>query len=228
MKWIINFFSSGIGKKLLMSLTGLFLILFLVVHLVGNLQLLKSDDGESFNVYTKFMTHNPLIKFISYANYFFILLHAFVGIAITIHNKASKGKKNAVKYQNSRVSWAAQNMPLLGTLILAFILIHMGDFWLKMKTGGLQMVTYAGHDGEYKDLFTRVDMAFSELWIVAVYVIGMVVLALHLSHGFQSAFNTLGINNRKYTPIIKKLGLWYSILIPLGFAIIPLYYYFIK
>ena len=82
MKWLVTFFGSGIGKKLLMSLTGLFLILFLIVHLMGNLQLLKDDGGQSFNVYAKLMTTNPLIKIIAYGNYFFILVHAFVGISL--------------------------------------------------------------------------------------------------------------------------------------------------
>lgn len=227
MKWLMTFFGSSIGKKLLMSLTGLFLILFLLVHLAGNLQLLKDDGGMSFNVYAKLMTTNPLIKVIAYGNYFFIILHVFVGISLALYNRSAKGQKYAVSNSN-KTSWASKNMALLGTLILAFILIHMGDFWLKMKMGQLPMVTYPGVEGEIKDLYFRVSEAFKEPLLVGAYVVGMIVLAFHLHHGFQSAFQTLGINHKKYSPIIKTIGVAYAILIPLGFAIIPIWHFLMK
>lgn len=227
MNWIVTFFSSSIGKKLLMSLTGLFLILFLVVHLIGNLQLLKDDGGEAFNTYAYMMTTNPLIKIIAYGNYFFIILHVFVGLSITLYNRKAKGQKYAVSNSN-KTTWASKNMALLGTLILAFILIHMGDFWFKMKfTDELAMVSYEGFPA-VKDLYTRVSTAFGQLWIVVVYLIGLLVLSFHLWHGFQSAFQTLGLNHKKYTPLIKAVGHAYALLIPLGFAIIPIWYFFFK
>ncbi|NNE27336.1 MAG: succinate dehydrogenase cytochrome b subunit [Saprospiraceae bacterium] len=223
MTWLTKFLTSSIGKKLVMSLTGLFLILFLVVHLVGNLQLLKDDGGEAFNVYAYFMTHNPLIKTASYGLYFFILLHTVQGIILAITNRKAKGSKYAVS-TNSNGSWMSKNMALLGTLIFAFICIHMGDFWYKMKfTDQLALVKYDSFDVQVKDLYGRVVLAFEQTWIVVVYIIGMIVLALHLLHGFQSAFTTLGLRHKKYTPIINAIGIIYSILIPLGFAIIPIW-----
>lgn len=226
MSWISKFFDSGIGKKLIMSLTGIFLILFLIIHLAGNLQLLKNDGGEAFNVYAYFMTHNPLIKFVSYGLYFFILLHALAGLWIAFQNRTAKGTKYAVSH-NHNTSWAANNMALLGTLILAFICIHMGDFWFKMKfTDQLNMVNYEGHPVAVKDLYERVATAFSVPWLVIVYVLGMIVLGFHLWHGFQSAFQTLGLNHAKYTPLVKSIGKLYSVLIPAAYAVIPLYYYF--
>jgi len=223
MKWFINFLTSSIGKKLIMSLTGLFLILFLVTHLIGNLQLLYDDGGEAFNVYAKFMTSNPLIKMISYGLYFFILLHTVQGLLLWAVNKSKKGSTYVVKTKDNS-SWASNNMALLGTLVLFFLFIHMGDFWLKMKMGQLDMVTYDGN--EVKDLYARVNLAFKELWIVIAYLIGLIALGFHLSHGFASAFQTLGLNHKKYTPIINFLGMAYAILVPLAFAIIPLYVYF--
>jgi len=209
-----------------MSLTGLFLIIFLVVHLLGNLQLLANDGGEAFNAYSYFMTHNPLIKSVSYGLYLFILLHAILGIVIYAKNKKAKGSKYAVS-SNADVSWASKNMAILGTLIFAFILIHMGDFWYKMKfTDQLAMVSVEGLDVQVKDLYTQVKATFSNPIMVGAYVIGMIVLALHLWHGFQSAFQTLGLNHGKYTPFIRGLGKVYSIVVPLLFAIIPLYYFF--
>lgn len=228
MNWLINFFASSIGRKIIMSLTGLFLIIFLLVHLIGNLQLLADDGGEAFNIYAYFMTHNPLIKMASYGLYFFILLHTVQGILLTVYNRKAKKSKYAVNtFDNA--SWASKNMALLGILIFAFLMLHMGDFWYKMKfTEELQKVSYAGFDQPVKDLYEQVYVSFAELWIVIVYIIGLIALAIHLAHGFASAFQTLGIRHKKYTPIIRFLGWAYTILIPLGFAIIPLYVYFTK
>lgn len=226
MKWLINFLTSSIGRKLVMSLTGVFLILFLKVHLIGNLQLLANDGGESFNSYAYFMTSNPLIKTISYGLYFFILLHAFLGLAIWSKNKKAKGSTYAVR-SNADVSWASKNMALLGILVLAFIFLHMGDFWLKMKMDKLDMVSVAGLDHQVKDLYSAVAFTFSNVYMVCAYMVGLIALAFHLWHGFQSAFQTLGLNHQKYTPIIKFIGKVYSILVPLLFALIPLYYFFV-
>ncbi len=227
MNWLLRFFTSLIGRKLIMSLTGLFLITFLVIHLIGNLQLLNDDGGYSFNTYAYFMTHNGLIKAISYGLYIFIILHAFQGIVITIHNRKSRDKRYK-NYKFRNPSFASSNMALFGLLILAFLLMHMGDFWLKMKLGQLTMVEYQGFDHAVADLYTRVNTAFDVWWIVLLYVAGQVALFFHLKHGFYSAFQTLGWNHPKYTPIIKGVGLIYSIVIPLGFALIPLYLFFVK
>ena len=117
-------------------------------------------------------------------------------------------------------------MALLGTLILAFILMHLGHFWFQFKfaSGGLPMVSYDGV--EMVDAYTRVSQVLVQpVWLIA-YLIGIIVLAFHLMHGFSSAFQTLGLRHKKYTPIINFIGKAYAILIPLGFAIIPLYLYF--
>lgn len=228
MKWFVTFFSTGIGKKLLMSLTGLFLIIFLVVHLIGNLQLLSDDGGKSFNVYARFMTSNPLIKTTSYGLYLFIILHALVGLSIAMYNRTAKGTGYAVSKISPNTNWASRNMALLGTLIFAFLLIHMGDFWLKMKMGELAEITYDGETGVFRDLYARTAEAFSDPVIVAIYVVGMVVLSFHLWHGFQSAFQTLGLNHQKYTPAIRFIGRLYAIAVPLGFALIPILFYLKK
>lgn len=227
MNWLLRFFTSSIGRKLIMSLTGLFLITFLVIHLIGNLQLLNDDGGYSFNTYAYFMTHNGLIKTISYGLYVFLVLHAIQGIVITINNKKSRSKSYK-KYQYRNPSFASSNMAIFGLLILAFLFMHMGDFWLKMKLGQLNLVEYAGFDYAVADLYTRVNTAFGVWWIVLLYVIGQVALFFHLKHGFYSAFQTLGWHHPKYTPIIQGVGLIYSIVIPLGFALIPLYIFFVK
>jgi succinate dehydrogenase / fumarate reductase, cytochrome b subunit len=220
MNWIVSFLKSSLGKKLIMSLTGLFLCLFLVVHLSGNFLLLKNDQGEAFNTYTYFMTHNPLIKIISYSLYSFILIHTIQGILLYIENKKARANQY-IKKAASGTNLASRNMALLGGLIFIFIGVHLGDFWLKMKLGALETVSYPGFDN-IANLYQRVDLAYREWWIVLFYVLSMIVLAYHLYHGFQSAFQSLGLNHPKYTPIIKGVGTVFSILIPLGFAIIPI------
>ena len=227
MKWLINFFTSSIGRKLIMSLTGLFLILFLVIHLLGNLQLLVDDGGATFNAYAYMMTNNPLIKVVAYGNYFFIILHAVMGFMLWSKNRSAKGSTYAVR-SNAKVTWASKNMALLGTLILAFIFIHMGDFWFKMKfTDQIALISVEGMDVQVKDLYTQVATTFANPWLVAAYLIGLATLSFHLWHGFQSAFQTLGLNHPKYTPLIGNLGKAYAVLIPLGYAVIPLYYFFV-
>jgi len=228
MNWIINFFVSSIGRKLIMSLTGLFLISFLVIHLIGNLQLLYDDNGVAFNTYAYFMTNNPLIKATSYGLYFFILLHAIQGIIIALYNRKQKGVKYS-KTSSENASWASKNMALLGILILAFLLIHMGDFWFKMKfTDQLKEIPYNDDNVMMKDLYYRVTLAFKELWIVVAYLIGLIALGFHLMHGFASAFTSLGLRHKKYTPLINAIGVISAIALPLGFAIIPLFIYFTK
>jgi len=226
MNWFSTFITSSIGQKVIMSLTGLFLIIFLVVHLVGNLQLMQDDGGQAFNVYAHFMTTNPLIKFTSYGLYFFILLHALQGLLLARKNRLARGKVRYAVTSNKNVSWASKQMALLGTLVLIFLFIHMGDFWYQMKfTNNLALVTYEGVGYPVKDLYAKVAVTFKQPWFVVVYVISMLGLGLHLLHGFQSAFQTLGINHKKYTPIIKSIGVLYSIAVPLGFAVIPVYFY---
>jgi len=226
MSWINDILTSSIGKKLVMSLTGLFLILFLLVHLLGNLQLLIPDDGEAFNIYAHFMSSNPLIKVISIGLYAGILLHAIQGVLIAYANKNAKGQSYAVNtYVNG--NWMSKNMALLGTLVFFFLCIHMGDFWVKVRFQNvLEMVSYPDLDYEVENLYQRVNIAFKNVWIVVIYMVGLLALALHLLHGFQSAFTTLGLQHSKYTPLIKILGIGYSILIPIAYSIIPLYMFF--
>lgn len=229
--WIGRFLTSSIGKKVIMALTGLFLITFLAVHLAGNLQLLISDGGQAFNEYAYFMTNNPLIKFTSYGLYAFILIHAIQGIALWLKNKSARGTQGyAVK--NDRVAGAAKSslyMGSLGTIILAFIIVHMVQFWAQMKfTSNVSELLYPGAEYAVKDLYALVAGAFTNIWFVIFYVASMIFIGFHLFHGFESAFQTLGLNHKKWTPLIKLVGRAYSILVPLGFAIIPIWMYFVQ
>ncbi len=226
MSWFTKFLSSSLGQKVVMSLTGLFLMLFLIVHLLGNLQLLKDDNGEAFNTYAFFMTHNPLIKIISYTLYAFILWHAVQGIRLWQNNRAARGNiRYAVAFSRTSER-SARNMAWLGIVIFVFIILHMWQFWLQMKMGVLQPVDVAAYEHPVQNLYLPVAEAFKNPFYVAFYAICMVVIAFHLWHGFWSSFQTLGLNHPRYTPLIKAVGYIYAIGIPAGFAIIPLVFYF--
>ncbi len=224
MNWFTQFLTSSLGRKLIVSLTGLFLIIFLVVHLLGNLQLLR-DDGMAFNMYADMMGKNPFIQTVSWGLYFFILLHAIQGIMVAIRNRQARKNRYAVK-ADSDTSFASRHMALLGILILVFIGIHMGDFWYTYKFGTPGMIQY--DLVEVKNLYLRVEATFSNPIMVGFYVFSMIALAFHLWHGFESAFQTLGLRHKKYTPVIRIVGKVYSIIVPALFALIPLYFFFVK
>ncbi|MBK9175178.1 MAG: succinate dehydrogenase cytochrome b subunit [Flavobacteriales bacterium] len=211
---------SSLTKKYWMALTGLFLCLFLIAHLAGNLQLLDmSPEGQlKFNAYAKFMTTFPLVKAASYLLYFSILFHAFDGILIAIQNRKARPVRYAKENAGANRSWASSNMALLGTLVLVFLVIHMKHFWFEMHWGDI------GTDADgNKDLYTVVAAAFGQSWYVALYVVMMAVLAFHLLHGFQSAFQSLGINHPRYTPMIKNVGVFFAVVVPVLFALIPVW-----
>ncbi len=223
MSWLIKTLTSTLGRKLIMSLTGLFLIIFLLVHLAGNLQLLKDDGGMAFNIYAKFMTSNPLIKTTSYILYATFIIHILLSALLTINNLRARGAGYKVNRLSEGVTWSSKNMGILGTIIFIFLVAHLKHFWYEMHWGGIPMVTY--EDVTVKDLYLVVATAYGELWYVLFYVVGMIALGFHLYHGFQSAFQTLGLNHLKYTPAIKVVGIGFSLIVPALYALIPLLMY---
>lgn len=224
MSWVSKTFSSTLGRKLIMALTGLFLILFLVVHLAGNLQLLIPDNGESFNIYAQNMATNPFIKVVSIGNFAFILIHVIYSIALTQSNKSARPVGYAINKSSTNSAWSSRNMGILGTVILIFLLVHLKDFWYEFKFGQIPTAEYNGDT--FKNVFAIVSEAYSNIFYVAFYVVAMGFLAFHLSHGFASAFQTLGLNHVKYSPLINKVGIVFSIIVPALFALIPLVLYF--
>lgn len=222
MAWVTQTLSSSLGRKVIMSLTGLFLSSFLIVHMAGNLQLFKGDNGRAFNEYTYFMTHNPLIITVSYLLYTSILVHALMSFVLTRHNQASRPVKYAYSRPEANSPWSSRNMGILGTVLLLFIIIHMRTFWYEMHFGAVPMAEYDGK--QYKDLYAVVKEAFAQWWYVLLYVISMVAIGFHLAHGFQSGFQSLGIRHTKYTPIIEFVGRYFfALIIPAAFAAMPIY-----
>lgn len=219
MSWFTNAMSSTLGKKVIMALTGLFLVIFLVVHLSGNLQLLLDDDGRAFNVYAKFMTSNPLIKTVSFLLYASFLIHIIWAVILTINNKKARPVGYVKAKPSANSTWSSRNMGILGTIVFIFLVIHLKNFWYVMHWGPITSVNYEGQ--EYRNLYATVEAAFSQWWYVALYVVGMIGLMFHLYHGFSSAFQTLGLNHVKYNPAIKFVGVAFAIIVPAMFAAIP-------
>ncbi len=218
MKWIITFFRSSLGRKLIMALTGLFLIIFLLIHLTGNSMLLLNDEGEAFTGFVEFMEENPVIKITAYILYLGFIIHILQGIVVYFSNRSAKGGAYAVK-TTANASFFSKYMFWFGVVIFIFLALHLVNFWL-----GLKVTKEFGNE----ELFDKVIDAFHNPVYLIIYELGMIALFMHLRHGFQSAFQTLGWNHKKWTPLIKCLGNIYSILVPLGFFIIPLYIYFFK
>lgn len=216
---------SSLAKKYWMAFTGIFLIIFLIVHLLGNLQLydLSQAGQEQFNAYSHFMTSNPLIKIVSYLLYFSILFHAIEGIWLAVQNR----KARPLRYKNykpSRTYWGARNMSLLGVIILAFIVIHMGQFWYTTHWGPIG-TDAAGN----KDLATVVIKTYTDpsmgLFFVLLYVVSMAAISFHLWHGFESSFQSVGIARAKNNPALQTVGRLFAVIVPLLFASIPVYIY---
>jgi len=230
---------SSVAKKYWMAASGLFLCLFLTGHLAGNLQLFDlSEAGRlRFNEYALFMTTNPAVKLLSYLTYFSILFHAVDGLLLTIQNRKARPVKYAMKHDAKNSLWASRNMGILGTIILVFIVIHMQQFWWRMHFDTslpMQSLDAEGNalDTPIKDLYTVVMDFFSPqqndlaLVFVIVYLVSMLAIAFHLYHGFQSAFQSVGINHNKYNPVIRGVGKVYSIVIPALFAAIPVWIFY--
>jgi succinate dehydrogenase / fumarate reductase, cytochrome b subunit len=222
MSWVKNTLTSSIGQKVVMSLTGLFLITFLIVHLIGNISLLYTD-GDAFNTYAHFMKYNPLIKIGEIVMGVVFLLHIVQGILLMKKNASARTQGYAVAHKHEKVSFTSKYMGQFGLVILAFLILHLWDFF-SFKYWRKSDIPMEIIDGvKVENLFAKVIQVYTESpihWII--YPAAMFVLALHLNHGLQSAFQTLGWNHKKYTPAIKAVGAAYSFIIPLALALIPI------
>lgn len=279
------FLKSSLVKKYWMALTGLFLCLFLVGHLIGNLQIITSPPHQ-FNTYALFMTTNPAVKLLSYLTYASVLGHVILAIVLSLRNKSARPVGYVKTNASANSTFSSRNMGILGTIILVFVVTHMQNFWAKMHFDeampletisvetqmGMKSDYYLTQSpGEYvpveqvavnKDIalkenkpfyiqnrtefmFTQADVkkadGYKDLYKITVaffkdaqygmlatfgYVLAMIALGFHLYHGFASSFQSLGLNNRKYNGIIKGFGTVFSIVVPLLFAIIPIYVHF--
>jgi len=208
----------SIAKKWIMAFSGLFLCLFLVGHLAGNLILLKCGPGteQAFNDYAEFMTTNPAVQGLRILTFLSVGLHVIFSIILTMKNKAARSQKYAYSAGNTNSAWNSRYMAVLGIITLLFVGVHLKMFMIKS--------TFC----EVDSLYALVITSFKDPITVVFYVLCMAALSFHLGHGFSSAFQSLGLRHKKYTPMIEKAGAAFAILVPLGFAAIPVFVFFCK
>jgi succinate dehydrogenase / fumarate reductase cytochrome b subunit len=208
-----GFVSSSIGKKILMGLTGLFLISFLVIHVTLNSFIFFNDHGASFNAGADFMAHNPIIRILEVGLFGGLIAHIVLALVLTLQNRKSRPVGYAMVNGAANSKWYSRSMGVLGSLLLLFLVVHLSNFWVPTK---IAVFKHENHD-----TFAGMKETFSHWYLVLIYLVGVGSLMYHLLHGFQSAFQSLGLNHKKYTPLIKTVGVWFTIIVCLLFAAMP-------
>jgi succinate dehydrogenase / fumarate reductase cytochrome b subunit len=213
-------FGSSLVKKYWMALTGLFLITFLIVHASVNAMIFWNDGGVTFNMVAHFFGTNILIRAMEIVLFLGLIVHVVDGLMLWSQNRAARPVKYAMEKGSSNRRWYSASMGILGTLILLFLVIHLLNFWVKTRFTGIESY---GTDAEgQENLFAVMKDAFSYPAAVVIYVLGCFSLFWHLLHGFKSAFQSLGLNHKRYNPIIAACGTAFSIVVPTLFASMPI------
>jgi len=221
-----GFLKSSIGRKIAMALSAFFLMVFILQHFAINI--LSVFNPDLFNEASHFMGTNPLVQFVLQPILIFgVIFHFVMGFVLEFKNYASRSVSYAVNNGNANSTWMSRNMIYSGGFILVFLVIHFIDFWIpeintKYFLGDSSGLLADGSDFRY---FEELQHKFVPLWRVLLYCIGFIFLSLHLLHGFSSAFQSVGANN-KYTQALKGFGKAYAVLIPLGFIVIALFHFF--
>ncbi|MDZ4752044.1 MAG: succinate dehydrogenase cytochrome b subunit [Flavobacteriales bacterium] len=219
--------SSSIAKKFWMGLTGLFLISFLIVHCAVNAMIFFNDGGLMFNKAAHFMGTNILIRTAEIVLFAGLLIHIIDGLLLYFQNRKARPVKYVKEKSSTSSKWYSRSMALLGTLILLFLIVHLAHFWVKTRITELDTSTPVmmneGH--ELENLFSEMVLVFQSPLIVVIYVLGCISLAWHLIHGFKSAFQTFGLNHKRYNGLISMTGIAFSILVSLVFAAMPVSMY---
>ena len=208
-------FTSSVGKKLVMSFTGIFLILFLVVHVSLNACIWANDNGIMFNAGAHFMGNNVVPRILELGLFAGLILHIVQGLMLELSNRNKRNVKYAIDYGNKGSKWYSRSMGLLGTLILLFLILHLAHFWIPNRSNQGFLL------GEEINLYERMSVVFHELWVVVVYTLGCLSLGYHLAHGFQSAFRTIGVHNKRYNAILTSVGYGFTIVVCLAFIMMP-------
>jgi succinate dehydrogenase / fumarate reductase, cytochrome b subunit len=224
MKWS-ELFTSSVGKKFVMGLTGVFLILFLIVHVGVNACIWAMDDGQMFNMAAHFLGTTVVMRTLEIGLFLGFILHIVQAYMLEMQNRKKRGVGYAVKMGNKGSKWYSRYMGWLGTFVLLFLVIHLRDFWVPSRFLQMPKVTYPP-GVEVHDLFSLMKDTFTNIWLVLVYLVGCLALAYHLLHGFQSAFRSLGVYNSRYLALINGIGIGFAIIVPLAFAMMPVSMYF--
>ena len=198
-----------------MGFTGFFLIFYLLVHASINSLIFYDDQGATFNAAAHFMLNNYIVRFLEIGLFAAFILHSIQGLLLWQQNRNARKIKYHVQNYAPEIKWASRYMGWLGTFVLLFLVMHLWHFWAATKNE-------LYFNGAEVDLYQKMKFIFTNPIWFSLYMIGLASLLFHLLHGFQSAFQTFGINNRRIIPIVKGIGIFYSIAIVLLFASMPL------
>ena len=219
MNWFIEIFTSSLGRKFTMALSGLFLISFLLVHMSINALIFYNDGGETFTIGAHFMATNPIIRTIEIVLVIGFVLHIIQGLLLWKKNRDARSVRYAYTAPSPGVTWYSKSMTLFGTLILLFLVIHTSNFWIPNRIHQFKT-------GEELPLYKMMLSKFSSPVELVIYIFGCVSLFWHLLHGFKSAFTSLGLDHPKYTPLIRFCGVAFSVLVPLVLVMMPISIFF--
>ncbi len=222
MGWVVTFLQSSIGKKLLMGCTGLFLCSFLLVHLAGNFSLYVGK--EAFNAYTDLLSHSPFIKVAEVVLVLVFAVHIFLSAMLTLENRQARPLRYEMDVSAGARTFMSSYMFHTGAIVLIFLFLHIWTF----KYGDWSHDPALVGNPENLTLYDLVAARLGEVYYAVGYMAAMLVLGFHLNHAFQSAFQTLGLNHKKYTPFIKKLGTLYATAVTVGFFSFPIYFLYVK
>ena len=215
-----NFLSSSLGKKVVMAATGLFLCVFLIEHLYSNLYLFAGDGGETFNEISHDMVHSIFIRVTEIVLFVAIVLHVIQAVYLTRQNAQARPVKYAVIKVNETSKWFSRNMGITGSVIFFFIVVHLWNFFVPYRITG----HVGAESGE--TLAKEVAEALGNGYYSSLYLVSVMFLAFHLNHGFQSAFHTLGFNNKTYAKVWKIAGSVFAFgVVGVGFGIFPIFFY---
>lgn len=221
-----GFMTSSIGKKVVMSISGLFLICFLLVHLTLNLFLIFDDSGDLFNMGAHFMATNPAIKIMEPVLALGFIVHMIWAAVLTLQNMKARPIRYKVSRQSGNCSWASRNMFILGGTVLIFLVLHIFNFYWKIKVSGSPLLAEVSVGGvEMENTYNLVSTLFkSSIVYSLLYMVGAIFLGLHLTHGFWSAFQSIGFSNDLWRKRLTVVAYFFAIVIGAGFSIIPLYF----
>lgn len=217
MGWFFRALNSSIGKKFVMAVTGICLILFLIIHLINNLTLYGGPD--LFNTVVKNLeTIKPFVRVIEAVLVLIFVLHIFNGVKLWIENKKARPVGYAVNGSSKNTDLSSRTMIVSGSIVFIFLVIHLRTFWVSFNLGHPLAESH-----NYYDIVVE---AFRSPFYSGLYFAAMILLGFHLNHGFQSLFQTFGWNHKKYFNFIKRVGFVYTLITVIGFASIPVYFLF--
>lgn len=209
-----RFYNSSVGQKLLTGFTGLFLCIFLIEHLLGNLLLLIHDSGKTFDAYSEFMSHNFIIRTIEIGLFAGFGAHIAFGVRLWLANRRARPQKYALNRPSENSSLSSRLALVTGSIVLIFLIVHLRTFFVPAR--------FAANSNP--SMFMLVKTAFQSPLYVGFYLVALALLGYHLHHGFQSAMQTFGLRTERYRSLIDFVGAIFWLVIPIGYAVLPAYF----